>query len=80
MMGARAIIYGTKNTLRENFAVLIAWVAVSLILLPGTVWVQMRKKRTIIEEKNRVVLERVWGAPGREKGGRLRLPSLSPPS
>ncbi|KAB8302738.1 hypothetical protein EYC80_006091 [Monilinia laxa] len=80
MMGARAIIYGTKNTLKQNFSVLIAWVAISLIIMPGTVWIQMRKKRAMIEEKNRVVLERVWGAPGREKGGRLRLPSLSLPT
>ncbi|ESZ98326.1 hypothetical protein SBOR_1319 [Sclerotinia borealis F-4128] len=79
MMGARAIIYGTKNTLRQNFGVLIAWVLVSLLLMPGTVWLQMRKKRVGAEEKRRVVLERVWGAPGREKGGRLKLPKLSPP-
>ncbi|QSZ28522.1 hypothetical protein DSL72_003020 [Monilinia vaccinii-corymbosi] len=79
MMGARAIIYGTKNTLRLNFGVLIAWVVVGLILMPGTLWVQMRRKRGAIEEKNRVVLERVWGAPGREKGPSLKLPVLSPP-
>ncbi|EDO02219.1 hypothetical protein SS1G_04695 [Sclerotinia sclerotiorum 1980 UF-70] len=80
IMGARAIIYGTKNTLRLNFGVLIGWVLVSLLLMPGTVWLQMRKKREIREERSRVVLEKVWGAPGKEKGGRLRLPKLSPPN
>ncbi|KAI9650519.1 hypothetical protein NHQ30_000535 [Ciborinia camelliae] len=78
IMGARAIIYGTKNNLRQNFGVLMGWVLISLLLLPGTVWVQMRKKRVMIEEKNRVVLERVWGAPGKEKGGKLKMPSLNP--
>ncbi|KAF7928545.1 uncharacterized protein EAE98_005601 [Botrytis deweyae] len=79
MMGARAIIYGTKNTLRQNFGVLIGWVLISLLLMPGTLWVQMRKKRAIREEKSKVILEKVWGAPGKEKGGRLKLPKLSPP-
>lgn len=64
--------------LRENFGVLIAWVLISLVLMPFTIWIQMRKKKAMIEQKNKVVLERVWGAPGREKGGRLRLPSLRP--
>ncbi|KAK6613994.1 MNNG and nitrosoguanidine resistance protein [Botrytis cinerea] len=69
MMGARAIIYGTKNTLRQNFGVLIGWVLISLLLMPGTLWVQMRKKRAIREEKSRVILEKVWGPRERRKGG-----------
>ncbi|KAM3087854.1 hypothetical protein ACMFMG_001920 [Clarireedia jacksonii] len=76
MMGARAIIYGTKNTLRENFGVLLGWVIISLLLLPGTVWLQLRKKRAVLEKKKGEVLERVWGEPAREKGGVLRMPTL----
>ncbi|PQE15845.1 MNNG and nitrosoguanidine resistance protein [Rutstroemia sp. NJR-2017a BBW] len=76
VMGARAIIYGTKNTLRENFGALLGWVIISLLLLPGTVWLQLRKKKDLLEKKRGEVLERVWGEPAREKGGVLRMPTL----
>jgi hypothetical protein len=76
MMGARAIIYGTKNTLRQNFGVLLGWVIISLLFLPGTVWLQLRKKKVLMEKKKAEVLERVWGEPATEKGGVLRMPTL----
>lgn len=69
LIGAKAIIFGTKNVLGLNFGVLVAWVAVSIALQPFTIWVQMRKNKEKVEKNRREVLERVYGKEsGREKG------------
>ena len=64
MIGAKAILFGTKNLLGLNFGVLIAWVAVSLALQPFTIWVQLRKKKQQVQAKRREVLERAYGKEG----------------
>jgi len=64
LIGAKAILFGTKNLLGLNFGVLIAWVAVSLALQPFTIWVQLRKKKQQVQAKRREVLERAYGKEG----------------
>jgi hypothetical protein len=66
IIGAKAILFGTKNLLGLNFGVLIAWVAVSVGLQPFTIWVQLRKSREKVEKSRREVLERAYG---KEKRG-----------
>jgi hypothetical protein len=61
LIGAKAILFGTKDLLGLNFGVLIAWVAVSLALQPFTIWMQMRRRRAAVEANTRQVLERVYG-------------------
>jgi hypothetical protein len=65
LIGAKAILFGTKNLLGLNFGVIISWVAISIALQPFTIWVQMRKKKAHIENQTRQVLER---AHGKESG------------
>ncbi|KAH6711683.1 hypothetical protein BKA61DRAFT_486695 [Leptodontidium sp. MPI-SDFR-AT-0119] len=60
LIGAKAIIFGTKNLLGLNFGVLLAWVGVSLSLQPLTIWVQMRKMKKQAQAHKREVLERVY--------------------
>jgi hypothetical protein len=61
LIGAKAILFGTKNLLGLNFGVLTAWVAVSLALQPFTIWMQMRRRKQATEANKRAVLERVYG-------------------
>jgi hypothetical protein len=61
LIGAKAILFGTKNLLGLNFGVIIAWVAVSLALQPFTIWIQLRKKRKEVEAHRREILERAYG-------------------
>jgi hypothetical protein len=67
-IGAKALLFGTKNLLGLNFGVLIAWVAVSLALQPFTIWVQMMRMKKQVLAHKREVLERVYGKEDR-KGG-----------
>ncbi|KAH9209408.1 hypothetical protein DL95DRAFT_309926 [Leptodontidium sp. 2 PMI_412] len=60
LIGAKAIIFGTKNLLGLNFGVRLAWVGVSLSLQPLTIWVQMRKMKKQAQAHKREVLERVY--------------------
>jgi len=66
LLGAKALLFGTKNLLGLNFGVLIAWVAVSLVLQPFTIWVQLRREKSCFEKNRREVLERVYGKEGGE--------------
>lgn len=66
LIGAKAIVFGTKNLLGLNFGVLVAWIAVSLLLQPFTIWVQLKRHKREVEDNRRGVLERVYG---KEKGG-----------
>jgi hypothetical protein len=61
LIGAKAILFGTKDLLGLNFGVLLAWVGVSLALQPLTIWVQMRRQRNLVEANKREVLERAYG-------------------
>ncbi|PBP25870.1 hypothetical protein BUE80_DR003154, partial [Diplocarpon rosae] len=67
LIGAKAIIYGTKNLLGLNFGVLIAWVAVSLILQPFTIWLQLRKNKKQVDAHRREVLERIYEGASKEE-------------
>lgn len=58
LIGSRAVIYGTNNLLGLNFGVLLAWIAVSLALLPLTVFWQMRKQRDHIQKQQREIMDR----------------------
>jgi hypothetical protein len=68
LIGAKALLFGTKNLLGLNFGVIIAWVAVSIVLQPFTIWIQMRKKKGDIEAHKRQVLERVYGKENEDRG------------
>jgi len=72
LIGAKALLFGTKNLLGLNFGVLIAWVAVSLALQPFTIWVQMMRMKKQVLAHKREVLERVYGKEDR-KGGEEKL-------
>lgn len=61
LIGAKAIVYGTKNLLGLNFGVLIAWIAVSLALQPLTIAIQLKKKKSVWESQRRTVMERAYG-------------------
>jgi hypothetical protein len=61
LIAAKALLFGTKNLLGLNFGVIMAWVAISIVLQPFTIWMQMKKKRKQIEAHRREVLERVYG-------------------
>lgn len=61
LIGAKAILFGTKNLLGLNFGVLLAWVAVSLALQPLTIYAQMRRKKQQVEGHRRELLERAYG-------------------
>jgi hypothetical protein len=61
LIGAKAVLYGTKNLLGLNFGVLIAWVAVSIALQPLTIWVQLRRNKGQVEAHRKEILERVYG-------------------
>jgi hypothetical protein len=61
LIGAKALLFGTKNLLGLNFGVLIAWVAVSIALQLFTIWVQLRRKKSEVEAHRKEVLERVYG-------------------
>lgn len=52
LIGSKALLFGTKNLLGLNFGVIIAWVAVSIALQPFTIWVQMRKKKAMVEKNS----------------------------
>ncbi|KAH7391189.1 hypothetical protein BKA64DRAFT_579137 [Cadophora sp. MPI-SDFR-AT-0126] len=60
LIGAKAILFGTKNLLGLNFGVLLVWVTASLVLQPFTIWVQLRKMKKRAETNKREVLERVY--------------------
>lgn len=64
LIGAKALLFGTKNLLGLNFGVLLAWVGVSIALQPFTIWLQLRKKKAQVESHRREVLERVYGKEG----------------
>lgn len=61
LIGAKAIIYGTKNVLGLNFGVILAWVGLSLVLLPFTIMIQVRKNKGQWDEHRKQVLDRVYG-------------------
>lgn len=67
LIGAKALLFGTKNELGLNFGVLLAWVGVSLVLQWFTVDIQLRKKKELVRSHRREVLER---AHGKEDGQR----------
>lgn len=68
LIGAKAILFGTKNLLGLNFGVLLAWIAVSLALQPLTIWVQLRRMKNQANSNKREVLERVYKkVPGEDK-------------
>ncbi|CCG82556.1 Putative uncharacterized protein [Taphrina deformans PYCC 5710] len=62
LIGAKAIIYGTKNVLGLNFGVTLAWVFLSLTLLPLTVKLQMHKKKAVYEKQRTELMERKYGS------------------
>jgi hypothetical protein len=61
LIGAKSLLFGTKNLLGLNFGVLLAWVGVSLALQPFTIWVQLRRKKSQTEAQKRDLLERAHG-------------------
>ncbi|KAG0646341.1 Nitrosoguanidine resistance [Hyphodiscus hymeniophilus] len=61
LIGAKALLFGTKDLLGLNFGVLITWVAISLALQPFTIWVQLKRQKGNVEAHRREVLERVHG-------------------
>ncbi|CZT13920.1 related to SNG1 Probable transporter conferring resistance to nitrosoguanidine (MNNG) when overexpressed-unknown biological function [Rhynchosporium agropyri] len=68
LIGAKAIIFGTKNLLGLNFGVLLAWVGISLLLQPFTIWVQLKKNKKQVDAHRMEVLERVYKrVPDREE-------------
>lgn len=60
IIAGKAILFGTKNELGLNFGVIIAWVAIGLALQPLTIWVQMRKNKSMVDAHRREVLERMY--------------------
>lgn len=58
LIGAKAIILGTKNLLGLNFGVTLAWVAVSLVLLPITIRLQIHKKKAIWNKQRQDLIDR----------------------
>lgn len=62
LIGSKAIIFGTKNVLGLNFGVIIAWIAVSYVLLPFTVRLQMHHKKDVIEQHRKELMERKYGS------------------
>ncbi|EKD18576.1 uncharacterized protein L3040_007404 [Drepanopeziza brunnea f. sp. 'multigermtubi'] len=70
LIGAKALIFGTKNVLGLNFGVLLAWVGVSIALQPLTLWLQRRRLRAQADSHAREVLERVYQGSNSEGGGR----------
>lgn len=66
LIGAKAIIFGTKNLLGLNFGVVIAWVAVSLLLLPFTVRLQIHHKQAVWDKQEKELMERKYGKHDKE--------------
>jgi len=66
LIASKAILFGTKNLLGFNFGVILAWVGVGLALQPFIIWLQMRRLKGNVE-KNRSVLERVYGKEREEE-------------
>jgi hypothetical protein len=66
IIGARTLLFGTKNVLGQNFGVLLAWVVVSIALQPFTIWVQLRRKRGEVGAHKREVWRRFMGRRSNE--------------
>lgn len=69
LIAAKAILFGTKNLLGLNFGVLLAWVGISIVLQPFTIWVQMMRMKKQVLARKREVLERVYGKEERKTEG-----------
>ena len=61
LIGAKSIIYGTKNLLGLNFGVLLTWVAIGIALQPFTVRMQLRRMKSKVEAQRNEILERLYG-------------------
>jgi hypothetical protein len=47
--GSSTLIFGTKNWLRLNYGVLLAWAILSYALLPITLWLETRQTKGNLE-------------------------------
>lgn len=68
LIGAKAIILGTKNLLGLNFGVILAWVAIGLVLLPVTVRLQIHKKKAVWDKQRQELLDRKHKEDNGESG------------